>query len=163
MGTPPNLSAVLTARELAFITRYYGGRKSAAVHAGLSALMQAQAGLTVAEVAGWLAQAHAAEAQLLALAAEGGPLWDVVLQIHAIVDVWGAAHQEVSRRHWAEVEDYDGPDAGDSPAALAYGAGELVEVETSEEADLPRARADDWPQYREVDAEPISEDEPSQP
>ncbi len=39
MGTPPNTSIVLTPAELEFINAQFGGSRSAAIHAALSALM----------------------------------------------------------------------------------------------------------------------------
>lgn len=39
MGTPPNTSIVLTPAELEFIESQFGGSRSAAIHAALSALM----------------------------------------------------------------------------------------------------------------------------
>ena len=38
-GTPPNTSIVLTPAELEFIESQFGGSRSAAIHAALSALM----------------------------------------------------------------------------------------------------------------------------
>ncbi len=39
MGTPPNASIVLTPAELAFIDAQFGGSRSSAIHAALSAIM----------------------------------------------------------------------------------------------------------------------------
>jgi hypothetical protein len=40
MGTPPNTSIVLSPEEVAFIDREFDGRRSAAIHAALAALMR---------------------------------------------------------------------------------------------------------------------------
>lgn len=124
MSGKPNASVTLTAAELVFIARHYGNRKSQAIHEGLALLVRDKAQgprITVEDVGIWLAQSREAEAQLLRQAVTGGGVdaGELVAALHAIIDVWGAAHAQVSRTHWQQVASSgydpvdDGPDAGD--------------------------------------------------
>ena len=132
-GTRPNLSLILQPEELAYIREHWHNHKSAAIHAGLRQLMRETAGraeeLDPKMVLEWIAQAGEAQAKMLRDVLAEADAWTIIMDLHAIVDAWGAAHAAMSRIHW-EAVDAPGPDAGDTPAALAWQpVDEVLEVD----------------------------------